>query len=337
MKLLIEALDDDKGVREGVPQEQSCWKLLADSGYGLTRTVLMPVEHAEPNSPEARYSHDHRVTRSKIERVIGELGNVHRVIKRERAMRYSPDFVVNIIKATAVLHNYKKLNGAKDKEEARMRINELLLNYMQDHENFARRKVAILAVNGNETSCGMWADLSNKLNHIGGIFYNKSPKCWREHWNEIRLSAKHELSPYFDKLTLTGNNAVKEPSYFTWNVGFIYGSAGMGLNIGTECRIGPEDQERQLLLVRIFNAKQELLSRKRTSTKMNTRKKRAQGHKNDAVEYERMEEGCLLAELDESLRYLRDYGQSVEAATKKVHDNIHALRDTRINHGLKIN
>ncbi|KAJ8684765.1 hypothetical protein QAD02_020558 [Eretmocerus hayati] len=82
-----------------------------DSGYATTSTILTPVEHADPNTPEGRYTRDHRIIRSKIERIIGDVGNSFRVIRRERLMRYDPDTVVDVKKASVVFHNYRLLDG----------------------------------------------------------------------------------------------------------------------------------------------------------------------------------------------------------------------------------
>ncbi|KAJ8684764.1 hypothetical protein QAD02_020557 [Eretmocerus hayati] len=135
-----------------------------------------------------------------------------------------------------------ELIPAGSADEARFRINELLLNYMRDHENFAQRKVPELSVCGREKFAQMWIYVCSALNQIGGSYYNKEPSQWRKYWDEIRLKAKDQLSEYFGNIGKTGNKHVEEPDEYIWHVAFIYGYVGLGLNIGTESGLDPEDK-----------------------------------------------------------------------------------------------
>ncbi|KAK9708080.1 DDE superfamily endonuclease [Popillia japonica] len=50
----------------------SSW-LIGDSGYGLQPWLLTPIENANPDSPEGRYTAQHIAARNNIERCFGVL------------------------------------------------------------------------------------------------------------------------------------------------------------------------------------------------------------------------------------------------------------------------
>ncbi|KAJ8965732.1 hypothetical protein NQ314_003938 [Rhamnusium bicolor] len=76
-----------------------------DSGYPLQEYLLTPFRNPVPNSPESRYNIAHVKARNCIERTFGLLKMRFRCLLKERTARYNPNFVANLVKACAVLHN----------------------------------------------------------------------------------------------------------------------------------------------------------------------------------------------------------------------------------------
>ncbi|XP_067684846.1 putative nuclease HARBI1 [Haliotis asinina] len=79
--------------------------LLGDSGYPSKRWLLTPFLRPEPGS-QARYNRAHKITRSCVERGIGQLKRRFGVLHGE--IRQSPERTCKIIMAGAVLHNICK-------------------------------------------------------------------------------------------------------------------------------------------------------------------------------------------------------------------------------------
>ncbi|KAJ8964064.1 hypothetical protein NQ314_005147 [Rhamnusium bicolor] len=67
--------------------------------------LLTPFRNPVPNSPESRYNIAHVRARNCIERTFGLLKMRFRCLLKERTARYNPNFVANLVKACAVLHN----------------------------------------------------------------------------------------------------------------------------------------------------------------------------------------------------------------------------------------
>lgn len=80
----------------------------------MTSTVLL-LRDAEvdpkSNTPEGRYTKALVTTRSTVERTIGQDKNTFRCILKERQLHYQPQKACKIVIASAVLQNFKKLNG----------------------------------------------------------------------------------------------------------------------------------------------------------------------------------------------------------------------------------
>ncbi|KAJ8913374.1 hypothetical protein NQ315_008766 [Exocentrus adspersus] len=74
--------------------DHNSW-LLRDSGYPQQPWLMTPFLNAQPNTPEANYNYAHIRARNK------------------RVLRYTPEKASNIIKATAILHNFC-INGNLD-------------------------------------------------------------------------------------------------------------------------------------------------------------------------------------------------------------------------------
>lgn len=82
-----------------------------DSGYSPSPIMLTPVLNAPPGSREEIYTNEHTSTRCKVEQTFGIFTNSWMAIKRARKLFYKPEKVAKIIKASAVLHNFRLLNG----------------------------------------------------------------------------------------------------------------------------------------------------------------------------------------------------------------------------------
>lgn len=67
--------------------------------------MLTPFDTPDENTPESRYNHSHKITRSVIERCNGVLKGRFRCISSERTLRYSPAKVGAIVISCGVLHN----------------------------------------------------------------------------------------------------------------------------------------------------------------------------------------------------------------------------------------
>lgn len=84
--------------------ELNYW-LLGDSGFPLQPWLLTPIENAQPDSPESRYTERHTATRNTIERLNGVLKSRFRCLIKHRALHYLPPKAGKVIYACAVLHN----------------------------------------------------------------------------------------------------------------------------------------------------------------------------------------------------------------------------------------
>ncbi|GJQ66439.1 hypothetical protein Trydic_g13269 [Trypoxylus dichotomus] len=83
---------------------ERCW-LIGDSGYSLHPYLMTPAANAAPGSPKANYNSPHATARSIIERSIGRLKMRFRCMLKERAARYEPRIMGNLVTACIVLHN----------------------------------------------------------------------------------------------------------------------------------------------------------------------------------------------------------------------------------------
>ncbi|XP_031779825.1 putative nuclease HARBI1 isoform X1 [Nasonia vitripennis] len=99
--------------------------IIGDSGYTPSRVLLTPDLNAAEGSPAHVYTLEHVRTRCIVERTIGILTNVWLVIDRSRKLHYSPEAVVNIIHACAVLHNFRRRQGILDENDHNFQPAEL--------------------------------------------------------------------------------------------------------------------------------------------------------------------------------------------------------------------
>ncbi|XP_029917515.1 putative nuclease HARBI1 [Myripristis murdjan] len=76
--------------------------LLGDKGYPLRRWLLTPF-HTPVTEVQVNYNRAHRITRSVVERGIGQWK--HRFHSLHSEIRYSPERLCRIIMACATLHN----------------------------------------------------------------------------------------------------------------------------------------------------------------------------------------------------------------------------------------
>ncbi|XP_052226180.1 putative nuclease HARBI1 [Dreissena polymorpha] len=88
--------------------------LLGDSGYPCKRWPLTPYVRPANNAQEA-YNRAHKLTRSKVERGIGQLKRRWGILHGE--VRLAPEKTCKVIIACAVLHNICKLHGVPDVDD----------------------------------------------------------------------------------------------------------------------------------------------------------------------------------------------------------------------------
>ncbi|XP_050515302.1 putative nuclease HARBI1 [Diabrotica virgifera virgifera] len=84
--------------------ERGFW-LLGDSGYPLQPWLLTPIEGAQQNTPEGRYTFSHSSVRNCVERCNGVLKMRFRCLLKHRVLHYTPVKAAEIINACCVLHN----------------------------------------------------------------------------------------------------------------------------------------------------------------------------------------------------------------------------------------
>lgn len=82
----------------------SSW-LIGDSGYPLQPWLITPIENADPDSPEGRYTARHILARNVIERCFGVLKQRFRCLLKHRVLHYSPQRAAKIVLSCAILHN----------------------------------------------------------------------------------------------------------------------------------------------------------------------------------------------------------------------------------------
>lgn len=66
-------------------------KLIGDSGYPLSPTLITPVHNAPRDFPAAIFNNALAYCRSSVERSIGILKSTFRCMKRDRTLHYSPE------------------------------------------------------------------------------------------------------------------------------------------------------------------------------------------------------------------------------------------------------
>ncbi|XP_053372959.1 putative nuclease HARBI1 [Mercenaria mercenaria] len=81
------------------------YHLLGDSGYPCRRWLLTPYLNPQPGAQSA-YNRAHKITRSKVERGIGQLKRRFGILHGE--IRMKPEKACRVITACAVLHNICK-------------------------------------------------------------------------------------------------------------------------------------------------------------------------------------------------------------------------------------
>ncbi|KAK3874265.1 hypothetical protein Pcinc_020789 [Petrolisthes cinctipes] len=94
--------------------------LLGDSGYPSKKWLLTPYLRPQPG-PQSNYNRAHKITRSVVERGIGQLKRRFHVLHGEIRVQ-PPSKVCQIIKVCAMLHNICKdrniyIPAAEDDEE----------------------------------------------------------------------------------------------------------------------------------------------------------------------------------------------------------------------------
>ncbi|KAJ8930322.1 hypothetical protein NQ314_016871 [Rhamnusium bicolor] len=76
-----------------------------DSGYPQSSILMTPYRDPAEGTPEARYNYAHIRSRNTTQRCIGILKSRFRCLLKEMTARYAPEFVCDLIKCCAVLHN----------------------------------------------------------------------------------------------------------------------------------------------------------------------------------------------------------------------------------------
>ena len=72
---------------------------------------MQPFLNVEEDSEEARFTKIICKLRARIEMTNGRLKEVFRCLNKERGLHYDPETVTKTIKASAVMHNFIKLDG----------------------------------------------------------------------------------------------------------------------------------------------------------------------------------------------------------------------------------
>ncbi|XP_069355488.1 putative nuclease HARBI1 [Maniola hyperantus] len=91
--------------------------LLGDSGYPLEPWLMTPILHAEPNSPQQRYTDWHCQVRNAVERTNGYLKGSLRCLGIDRVLHYSPEKASEIIYACCIIYNLMKHFGVPLEED----------------------------------------------------------------------------------------------------------------------------------------------------------------------------------------------------------------------------
>ena len=73
--------------------------------------MLQPFLNTDEDSEEARFTKVICKLRAKIEITNGHLKEAFRCLHKEKGLHYDPNTVRKTIKACAVMHNFRKLNG----------------------------------------------------------------------------------------------------------------------------------------------------------------------------------------------------------------------------------
>lgn len=92
-------------MKEEIPLSHHLMLLPGDSGYPTLPWVMIPIIHADENTPEGRYTHAQIRTRNCVERVIGVMKAKWRCILKHRILHYEPGKARRIIRSCAALHN----------------------------------------------------------------------------------------------------------------------------------------------------------------------------------------------------------------------------------------
>ncbi|KAE8739590.1 hypothetical protein FOCC_FOCC014905 [Frankliniella occidentalis] len=86
--------------------EDRCW-LLGDNGYYTALWLHVPILHAEPGTPQFRYTQLHCRSRNVVERCIGILKARWRLLSCDRCINYrNATYAGMMVNACCVLHNY---------------------------------------------------------------------------------------------------------------------------------------------------------------------------------------------------------------------------------------
>ncbi|XP_063635608.1 putative nuclease HARBI1 isoform X1 [Cydia splendana] len=91
--------------------------LLGDSGYPLEPWLMTPVLHADPHSPQDRYTRWHCQARNVVERTNGYLKGSLRCLGLDRRLHYTPEKSCSLIYACCTVYNIMKYFGVELREE----------------------------------------------------------------------------------------------------------------------------------------------------------------------------------------------------------------------------
>ena len=73
--------------------------------------MLQPFLNVEKGCEKARFAKNICKSRARIEMTNGHLKEAFRCLHKERGLHYDPETVKKTIYASAVMHNFKNLNG----------------------------------------------------------------------------------------------------------------------------------------------------------------------------------------------------------------------------------
>ncbi|XP_047989602.1 putative nuclease HARBI1 [Leguminivora glycinivorella] len=94
-------------------QRMGRYFLLGDSGYPLEPWLMTPVLHADPHSPQDRYTRWHCQARNVVERTNGYLKGSLRCLGLDRCLHYAPEKACSLIYACCTLYNIMKYYGVE--------------------------------------------------------------------------------------------------------------------------------------------------------------------------------------------------------------------------------
>jgi hypothetical protein len=75
---------------------------------------MTPIEGADPQTPQGRYTRAHKTVRNCVERCIGVLKSYFRCLIKDRVLHYTPVTAAKIVYACAILHNILRMRNIVD-------------------------------------------------------------------------------------------------------------------------------------------------------------------------------------------------------------------------------